>query len=118
MHDDATRIAVLRLARRDPRPSNRAIATAVGISRESVDNILGSGEATAPPLERRSKLDPHLDRIRELFVLCRTNLVRVQEKLADDGIVVAYPDVDCVLSPAWNWPEAQGSGRSVSLRAR
>ena len=54
MHDEATRIAVLRLARRDPRPSNRAIAQAVGISRESVDNILGSGESTVPPVERKS----------------------------------------------------------------
>lgn len=90
MHDEATRIAVLRLARRDPRPSNRAIANAVGISRESVDNILGSGESTVPPVERRSKLDPHLERIKELFVVCRSNLVRVQEKLDDEGIAVPY----------------------------
>ena len=91
MHDEATRIAVLRLARRDPRPSNRAIAQAVGISRESVDNILGSGESTVPPVERKSKLDPHLDRIRDLYVVCRGNLIRVYEKLGDEGVVVAYP---------------------------
>jgi len=90
MHDEATRTAVLRLARRDPRPSVRAIAKAVGISRDSVEAILASGRATAQPMERPSKLDPHLARIEELFVVCRTNLVRVHEKLADAGVEVPY----------------------------
>lgn len=90
MHDEPTRTAVLRLARRDPRPSTRAIAKALGISRESVDAILVSGQATVHPKERPSKLDPHLERIQELFVICRTNLVRVQEMLGDEGIAVPY----------------------------
>lgn len=90
MHDETTRIAVLRLARRDPSPSVRAIAKALGISRESVDDILASGSSKVRPQERRSKLDPHLQRIQELYVICKTNLVRVQEKLADEGVVVPY----------------------------
>lgn len=90
MHDEATRTAVLRLARRDPPPSARAIATAVGISRDSVETILASGQAAVVPKERPTKLDPHLQRIQDLFVVCRTNLVRVQEKLEDEGITVPY----------------------------
>lgn len=90
MHDEATRIAVLRLARRDPRPSTRAIAKAIGISRESVDAILEKGTSSVQSKDRPSRLDPHLERVRDLFVLCRGNLVRVREKLADDGITVPY----------------------------
>ena len=90
MHDESTRTAVLRLARRVPPPSIRAIAKAVGISRESVAAILKNGQATVRPAERASKLDPHLERILELFVVCRTNLVRVHEMLGDEGVAVPY----------------------------
>lgn len=90
MHDELTRIAVLRLARRPQRPSTRAIAKALGISRESVDAILESGESTVPGLGRALTLDPHLELVQELFVVCRGNRVRVHEKLADNGIVVPY----------------------------
>lgn len=90
MHDEVTRIAVLRLARREPRPSTRTIARAVGISRESVDAILASGTTAVPGTLRPSKLDPHLERIRELHVQCRSNLVRVHEKLVEEGIEVPY----------------------------
>jgi hypothetical protein len=90
MHDEPTRIAVLRLARRTPRPSIRAIAKALGISRESVDAILASGESTVRGLERSATLDPHLEQVQNLFVVCRGNRVRVHEKLADDGIDVPY----------------------------
>jgi len=90
MHDEDTRTAVLRLARRDPAPSRRAIARAVGISRDAVDRILHSGQATLPLPERPSQLDGRLERIQELHRLCRSNLVRVHEMLAEDGVEVAY----------------------------
>ncbi len=90
MHDELTRTAVLRLARRQPPPSRRSIARALDISRASVDAILDSGQAAPVDVPRPSKLDPHLDRIRALHVLCRTNLVRVHEMLAAEGVEVPY----------------------------
>ena len=90
MHDEPTRNAVLRLARREPPPSVRAIAKAVGISRESVEAILASGQVALPRTERQSKLEPHLARVQELYVSCRTNLVRVHEELGKEGVVVPY----------------------------
>jgi transposase len=90
MHDEATRTAVLRLARREPPLSKRAIARAVGISRESVQAILDSGQATATHPERKSALDEHIERVRDLHRICGRNLVRVHEKLAEEGVDVPY----------------------------
>jgi hypothetical protein len=90
MHDEDTRTAVLRLARREPAPSRRAIAGALGISRDAVDRILRSGQVTLPLPERPSQLDGRLERIQELHRLCRSNLVRVHEMLAEEGVEVAY----------------------------
>jgi len=90
MHDEQTRAAVLRLARREPPPSERAIAKAVGISRESVHQILQSGVAAVPVLDRAQALDPHLEQVQLLFVKCRKNLVRVHEELAAAGVDVPY----------------------------
>lgn len=90
MHDESTRNAVLRLARRQPPPSARAIAKAVGISRESVEAILASGQVAVPRVARPSKLEPHLEQIQQLFVACKTNLVRVHEELGKEGVAVPY----------------------------
>ncbi len=90
MHDEDTRTAVLRLARREPRPSVRAIATALGISRASVDAILDAGQATVPVRSRPSTLDPHRATILALYAACRGNLVRVHEELQRQGVAVPY----------------------------
>ena len=52
--------------------------------------VLRSGVAEVPALERDEKLDPHLERVRELHVSCKGNLVRVHEELAAEGIEVGY----------------------------
>lgn len=90
MLDEDTRTAVLRLARREPPLSRRAIARAVGISRDTVDRILKSGQVTLPLPERPSQLDGRLERIQELHRVCRSNLIRVHEMLAEEGVEVAY----------------------------
>jgi hypothetical protein len=88
VHDIDTRTAALRLSREGH--SVRAIARALRISRGAVDRILASGIAEVPVVERPDQLEPHLDQVRDLFVRCRGNLVRVHEELAAAGVLVPY----------------------------
>lgn len=46
--------------------------------------------AEVPGLERDEKLGPHLARVRDLYVGCKGNLVRVHEELAAAGVEVGY----------------------------
>ena len=89
MLDLDTRTAILRLCREGH--GAKKIAKALGVSRNAVRGVLGSGEATVPAMERDERLAPHRDRIRELYVACGGNRVRVWEELAAGGIEVAYP---------------------------
>jgi hypothetical protein len=52
--------------------------------------VLHSGSAEVPALARDEKLAPHLERVRELYLHCNGNLVRVHEELAAEGIEVGY----------------------------
>jgi transposase len=88
MKDHETRVAVLRLKAEGH--GARAIATALGVGRNTVRRILRSGRAEVPELERPEKADGHEDRIRELFVRCKGNRVRVHEELAASGIPIGY----------------------------
>ena len=88
MLDHDTRTAVFRL--REQGHGARAIARALGIARNSVRQVLQSGERQVPRLERCSQLDPQLDAVRSLHRRCRGNLVRVGELLEEQGIRVAY----------------------------
>jgi transposase len=88
MIDHDRRTAILSLSRAGN--GVRAIAKALGVSRNTVKKVLTSASAEVPPLERDSKLTPHLDRVRELHRTCRGNLVRVRELLAAEGIEVGY----------------------------
>ena len=87
MLDRDTRIAILKLLREGH--GIRTVARWVGVSRNSVKAVQHSGEAEVP-VDRASKLDPHLDRIRALHVSCEGNEVRVHEELAAAGIEVGY----------------------------
>lgn len=53
--------------------------------------MLSSGSASVPPLERASRAEPHRDRIAELVLECKGNLVRVHEELAAEGVSLSYP---------------------------
>lgn len=88
MLDCETRTAILRLHREGH--GIRPIARALGITRKSVRRVLCSGVAEVPRLERPSALDEHFARVRELYVTCRGNLVRVAEELEAEGITVGY----------------------------
>ena len=64
MIEYTTRAAILELTRRGNGP--RAIARALGVSRNTVRKVLDSGVAEVPPLDRAGRLDAHVDFIREL----------------------------------------------------
>src|SRR3990172_3567793 len=68
----------------------RAIARTLGLSRNTVRDVLASGAAEVPPFDRGSQADAHVERIGELHDQCGGNLVRVQEKLAAEGIALGY----------------------------
>ena len=61
--------------------SLRKIARDVQVSRHSVSEVIRSGQAQVPVIERAHPLNPHLEAVRELYTKCRGNLVRVQEEL-------------------------------------
>lgn len=83
-----TRVAILALHAKGH--GVRAIARALGVSRPSVRRVLEQGTEEVAPLLRDDALTPELDRIRELYVSCEGNLVRVHEELAAAKIEVGY----------------------------
>ncbi len=60
------------------------------VSRIAVLRVLQQGTAEVPPLEHVEQLSAELGRIRELYVSCQGNLVRVHEELSAAGIKTAY----------------------------
>lgn len=88
MLDEDTRRAVFRLRREQH--SVAAIARALGISKDSVRTVLGSGTFEVTGLQRPSRLDPHLERIGVLIRSCKGNLERVHEELGAEGVQIGY----------------------------
>ena len=88
MLDLETRQTILRLNREGH--GKRTIARAVGVTRNSVRKVLADGSPEVPPLVRPQRLQAHLERLRKLHVECDGNLIRVHEKLNDDGIEIPY----------------------------
>jgi len=60
----------------------RTIAKTLHVSRVSVKRVIASGQATVPTIERTGQLTPHGDKIRQLFLECGGNRIRVHEELA------------------------------------
>jgi transposase len=71
--------------------SERAIAEAVGVSREAVKDVIDSGSTEVPRLEREEKATPWLEEIRAQYVACKGNLVRVHEEIVQRGAQLSYP---------------------------
>jgi hypothetical protein len=69
----------------------RRIARELKISRSTVRKVVESGDPERPEFQRDLHLDPHVERVRELFDRCEGNLVRVHEELAAEGVEAAYP---------------------------
>src|SRR6266498_3672568 len=88
MLDQTTRAAILRL--RLEGHGSRSIATALGISRNAVREVLRAGTAEVPRLVRPELGEPHRSEIAALYVDCKGNLVRVHEKLRDAGATLSY----------------------------
>mgnify|MGYP001221542222 CR=1 FL=1 len=88
MLDLETRTAIFKL--RAEGHQLRAIARDLHVSRNSVRAVLASGQAAVPSLVRPDAAVEHAARIAELYVICKGNLVRVFEKLADKGIDLPY----------------------------
>lgn len=68
----------------------RAIARTLGISRPAVRRVLEQGTEDVAPMHRADVLTPELERVRELYISCEGNLVRIHEELAAAGIDVGY----------------------------
>jgi len=62
----------------------------VGVSRNAVRQVIRSGISDVPSLDRPERLEPYLEQIRTLHAKCRGNLVRVTEKLHDEGLDIRY----------------------------
>lgn len=82
------RIAILEMHKHGV--SVRAIADALDASRNTVRDVIASGNPERPAMKRESQLAEQIERVRELHVACKGNVVRVHEELEASGIVVAY----------------------------
>ncbi len=89
MIEHGTREAVFQLHKLGH--GSRAIARALGISRNSVRHVLSSGTVEVPQMQRACKADDHHQRIVELHRSCKGNLVRVHEELELEGARLSYP---------------------------
>ena len=88
MIDPELRKAVFAL--RDKGKGTRAIARALGISRNTAREIVRSGQVDVPSRESSDQTEPHAELLRELFQRCEGNRVRVAEELATHEIAIPY----------------------------
>jgi hypothetical protein len=88
MIDQELRKAVFAL--RDKNKGTRAIARALGISRNAAREIVRSGQVDVPSRESSDKTYPHAELVRELFQRCEGNRVRVAEELAARQVEIPY----------------------------
>lgn len=88
MIDPDLRTAIFALRRQGK--GIRTIARALGISRNTVREIVGSGQVAVPERESTDKTEPHAELLRELYQRCAGNRVRVAEELAAQKIAIPY----------------------------
>jgi len=88
MLDQATRTAILRL--REEGHGSRSIARTLGISRGAVMEVIRSGKAEVPRIERPEIAAPHREEILRLYSASKNNLVRVHEEIQAQGIAISY----------------------------
>lgn len=88
MRDRDTRTAILELSKKAH--GVRVISRTLEVSRKTVRRVLRSGSAEVPGIERTELAEPHEERIRTLFLLCKGNLVRVHEELAAGNVELPY----------------------------
>ena len=88
MRDRDTRTAILELSKKGH--GVRVISRTLEVSRKTIRRVLNSGSADVPSVERIELAEPHEERIRTLFLLCKGNLVRVHEELATGHVELPY----------------------------
>lgn len=88
MLDHSMRTVILKLHEKGT--SIRRIATTLAISRDTVRRVVASGTAQPARLERSEKAHPYRERILKLLAECKGNLVRVHEKIQEEGVGVSY----------------------------
>jgi transposase len=88
MLDQSQRTAILELGRAGH--SVRAIAEALGVSREATSEVIESGSAEVPRILRPELGERWRDEILAQFSACKGNLVRVHEELAKQGATLSY----------------------------
>jgi len=89
MLSQAQRTAILELSAQGV--SHREIARVLQVSRLSVRKVLRSNSSHVPELHRAEKAEPYRQRILELLIACKGNLVRVHEELTAGGAALSYP---------------------------
>ena len=88
MLDQGTRTAILKL--HETGNGIRAIARALGVSRNAVRDVLKDNSETVPRIVRVLKGEPHREDILDLYTRCKGNLVRVHEELQSSGATLSY----------------------------
>lgn len=63
----------------------RAIAKALGVSRNTVREVINQATDEVPRIDREQLALPYIDEIRELYHQCQGNLIRVHEELTGLG---------------------------------
>jgi transposase len=88
MLDLDTRKAIFKL--RGKGHGFKAIGRVLKISKNSVKEVLRTGQQEVPKQERGDQATAHVDSILEQYARCKGNLVRVWEELAARGIAISY----------------------------
>jgi transposase len=88
MLDQSTRTAILTLVEKGC--GVRAIARALKLSRQVVRDVITSGTAAVPRVERPELCAAHHDAIVAQYLRCRGNLVRVHEEILAQGATCSY----------------------------
>lgn len=88
MLDEATRTAILELNKKGG--GSRKIAKALRVSRQAVREVIRSGKAQVPQLERAEAAEPYRGQILELHARFDGHLGRVHEELTAQGASFSY----------------------------
>ena len=88
MLDEAIRTAILELKKKGC--GSRKIAKALGLSREAVREVIKSGKAQVPPIEREEAAEPYREQLLELHARFGGHLGRVHEELLQQGASFSY----------------------------
>ena len=88
MIDEATRTAILKL--HEGGHGSRAIARYLKVARSTVRQVIDSGSAKVPPLQRTELAEPYREQILELYARYQGHMGRVHEDLTAMGAELSY----------------------------